>query len=65
MCGCGTVGAALRKSQGMLGGGERKATNQKHVSALRFRGLELGARASLSERVRAASFTVRACVRAC
>ena len=48
----------------MLGGGERKATNQKHVSALRFRGLELGARASLSERVRAASFTVRACVRA-
>lgn len=45
VCGCGTIGAALRKSQGMLGGGERKAANQKHVSVtLRFRDLELGAR---------------------
>jgi len=63
VCGCGIVGAALRRSQGvMMGGGEKKAANEKHVPPLGFRGLEPGARASLSERLRAASFTVRACV---
>ena len=61
MCGGGIVGAALRRSQGtMMGGGEKKAANEKHVPPLGFRGLEPGARASLSERLRAASFTVRA-----
>lgn len=31
----------------MTGGGQKQAANQKHVSPLCFRGLELGVRASL------------------